>query len=218
MSLQTNERDSKPLYENREQFHTSQKLINISELAVPYGSPRRASCDDGVFNASSSQGTSSKASATDSVNRTYQNVQRHGRSSFPEVSTQPQPPHLSATSVPLPDSYYNVTPPPLVMKNTSGNGSPSSSPEDKISIHDLRTATRSPTTDIVPPIYMIPRLQDERCSPEVSMDAVGDNLVANKPSRRSKAFSPTFDNQTEGTLYQNVEFMRSSNGDGPSKR
>ena len=200
-------------YENREQFQT-QRLLNISELTVPQDQNRRASFDDsafGTYNPPTGQGT---PSAGDELSRAYQNV-NHGRSSIPESSTQPHM-HFSTVNVPVPNGYYNVAPPTLVKRIGSRTGSPLSSPEDKASVmQELGSVTRSPTMDVASQQLAS---AFERYSPEISMDVVVDNLVASKSSQRSKAFSPAFDAQGDETLYQNVEFMRGSNGDGPNKR
>lgn len=217
LSLQaTGKSVDKHLYENREQIQAAQGHFSTSELTVPLNSTRRASFDDGIFSPPADipgHGMSSRKSLTgEEQSRLYQNVSRPGRSSNQEGSPIKKS-HFSTINVPVPDGYYNVTPPPLVKRGSIGNGSPSSSPEDKVSYHELRSSVKSPVMDLGPQHSA----SYERYSPEVTMDVVGDNLVVNKSSQRGKAFSPTFDIQGDGT-YQNVEFMRGSNGDGPAKR
>lgn len=198
LSLQAADRSSdKHLYENREQFHTVNGRHNTSDLSVPHNDVRRASFDEGILdplktNSSKDtrQATPSHKTSTTEDDRFYQNC-----TSSPYSRTSPtKKTHLSPISVPVPEGYYNLTPPTLVRHR-------SSSPEDSnlpehMSLFNPPSTHRSETNS-------------DRSSQELSMSIVGDSLVVNKTARsHSKALSPPTDAAEVGGKYQNVEFMR----------
>lgn len=206
-SLQAADRGSgKPLYENREQFQTMQATrpnssdhYHPSNSAVPqptYGNTmRRASFDDGILDPQKVEGggrqqTPGGKMSNQEDDKVYQNIHPN----TPQRSSPTKKSHLSPVSVPVPEGYYNLTPPPLVRRhNNSNNVSPSSSPEEG-SLH-LAAATAA----------------DMSHGQELSI--VGDSLIMNK-SAHSKMSS----NGDIGGTYQNVEFMRADNQLGTVKR
>lgn len=204
-SLQSGDRNSeKPLYENREQAIMSGRH-NSSDLSVPYNSPRRASFDDGVFNSGSNVKVTSLRMIPNAEEDTlYQNI----RKVPPSRASPTKKSHLSSVSVPVPEGYYAVTPPTLVRQHHSSNASPSSSPEESLIFQDQMSylISQSNQTPDDQKIYV-------NANQEPSMAIVGDNLIVNKPSRRSKALSPPSETPGIGGTYQNLEFMRGSGAD-----
>ena len=178
MSLQSTDRN-RHIYENRDQVQESLEL---------YNSPRRASFDEGAFDSSRMENTKQAKLSNGEDDKVYQNVQQSRAS--PTKKT-----HLSPLSVPVPEGYYTVTPPPLVRRHHSGNASPSSSPEESSLREDMSLMDTH-----------LNRISWTDHDQELSMDIVGDNLIVNKSSRqRSKALSPPCEANESGGLYQNVE-------------
>ena len=210
LSLQTADKN-RHIYENRDQ---------VSE---PHNSPRRASFDDVAFDSSRMESHSSAKrleSHSDARrveghgdtrqlklpsgedDKLYQNVTASSNS-HPSRASPTKKTHLSALSVPVPEGYYTVTPPPLVRRHHSGNVSPSTSPEEDGEMSLVKLKQTSGTD------------HDQ----EISMDIVGDNLIVNKSSRhRSKALSPPCEDGEAGGIYQNVELTNGSGGDSAFRR
>lgn len=209
LSLQTASGSSNkqlPVYENREQIQMVHGR-HSSDLTVPYGSPRRASFDDGVFSPSRNEG-GRQVTPLQNVeeDKFYQNIQPvHQSRASPTKKS-----HLSPISVPVPEGYYAVTPPPLVKQHHLSTTSPSSSsPEENIFDAHISDVTNGHN------VY------GNLTNQEVSMAIVGDNLVVKKTSasrQHSKALSPTSEMPETGGVYQNVEFMKGSSSDQVPKR
>lgn len=193
LSLQAANRSSdKHLYENREQFKTMHGRHNSSDLTVPgYSSGvRRASFDDGILEPLNKESGRDVRQGTPSQDdRLYQNI----HPSTPQSRASPtKKSHFSPVSVPVPEGYYNLTPPPLVRRHTNSNNvSPSSSPEE------------SSLSLFSPPTY-----HEVSHADELSMAIVGDNLIVNKSAHPlATTLSPPLDGTEIGGMYQNVEFM-----------
>lgn len=167
---------------------------NTSDLAgTNYGEMRRASFDDGILEPQKGRdGSQVTLSRNLEDDRLYQNIHPntpHNRSSPTKKS------HFSPVSVPVPDGYYNLTPPPLVRRHN--NASPSTSPEET-------------TLSLFSPPMSEPA--DDHSQELQSMAIVGDNLVVNKSTHPlSKTLSPPSDGAEIGGVYQNVAFMRADN-------
>lgn len=213
LSLQTGDKNAdKHLYENREQALVHGRHYS-SDLTVPHNSARRASFDDGVFMPHKTD-TSDTRQATPlrEDDTLYQNVTTK---TFQSNRTSPtKKTHLSAISVPVPEGYYALTPPPLVRQHHSSNASPSSSPEDG-SFHDqiaYLVAETNKESESDKNIYA-------NANQELSMAIIGDSLIVNKLSQqRFKALSPSSETPDAGGVYQNLEFMRGPGVDQSSKR
>ena len=113
--------------------HSSdQSTAYPTSSAVPqptYGNTmRRASFDDGVVDPQKVEGSSRQLVTGSKISnqeddKLYQNI----HPSTPQRSSPTKKSHFSPVSVPVPEGYYNLTPPPLVRRH---NSSPSSSPEE----------------------------------------------------------------------------------------
>lgn len=217
LSLQSGDRNSeRHLYENREQAMISGRH-NSSDLSVPYNSPRRASFDDGVFMPARLE-SGNKVTPLQKIpnaedDMMYQNIQP-GRNVQPSRASPTKKSHLSPISVPVPEGYYTVTPPPLVRQHHPSNVSPSSSPEESIFQDQMAYLLSKNNSETTPDTSIY-----ANASQELSMAInVGDNVIVNKPSRRSKALSPPSETPEIGGMYQNLEFMRGSGTEQGSKR
>ena len=180
--MQTAGSADKPLYENREQFQPSGR--HSSDLTLPYSGTRRASFDDGIYDQSAND-VRQPTPANVEDDRLYQNI--HSAKSTQQRGTSPtKKAHLSPISVPVPEGYYNLTPPHLVRRHNSNTASPSSSPEDETSY----LSSQKDASEVV----------------HSNVGIIGDN---NKSSH--KASSPPSEMIEIGGVYQNIEFMRGPN-------
>lgn len=177
------------IYENREKIH---------ESLDTYNGPRRASFDDSALDSPKMESTRQSKPSSGEDDKLYQNI-HPSSGAQPSRASPTKKTHLTAVSVPVPEGYYAVTPPPLVRKHHSGNASPSSSPE-QTSIMDVHS-NRVPLPD---------REQD------IAMDIVGDSLIISKSSRQR--FTPPCETSENGGMYQNVEFMNGPGEDQILKR
>lgn len=170
-----------------------QSRHNSSDLTVPYPMDRRASFDDGFLELQKAetgrQSTPSHKLPSQEDDKLYQNI----HPSTPQRFSPTKKSHFSPVSVPVPDGYYNLTPPTLVRcHNNSNNVSPSSSPEENsLSLFN-------------------PHIAETSHGQELSI--VGDSLIMNKSAHPlSKTLSPPSEGTDTGGTYQNVEFMRADN-------
>ena len=201
------------LYENREQFQSFQGQQYLPDLSLPDDGARRASFDNGIVNSGrmdslSDEREERKISASEDENRLYQNVSQ-GRNPYQEAASPTKKSHFSPVSVPVPEGYYNLTPPTLVKHRNSSNGSPSSSP-DETTVHESMTfwgAQNSSNPEIAP--Y-------DQYSRETSAAVVGDSPMGNRTSHDQRIMVSSA--SEIGSVYQNVEFMRGSSSSDRSSR
>ena len=204
--MQTTDRHSdRPVYENHEQFQTLQVRHHSSDLCVPYNEARRASLDDGVLHPQkleSGHGASPnhKPSNLDD-DRLYQNI--HSSKDSPHRSSPTKKTYLSQVNVPVPEGYYNLTPPNLVRRQ---NSSPSSSPEES-SLHEQISLLSPPSRPAMPQNHT-----NAEHGQDLSKAVVGD--VNRSKNSRSKTLSPPSEISEVGGTYQNVELMQPAPAEG----
>lgn len=186
-------------HNSSDHYPTYSNYSNMESAATYGNTERRASFDDGILEPKKAetgrevrQSTPSRKLSNQEDDKLYQNI--HPSTPQRSSPTKKSQGHFSQVSVPVPEGYYNLTPPPLVRRhNNSNNVSPSSSPEESsLSLFNPHTVET-------------PHGQE--------LSIVGDSLIMNKSSHPlSKTLSPP----SEGTdiiggTYQNVEFMRTDN-------
>ena len=238
LSLQpTTERESLPLYENREAVTSNFKHNPPSPTKSAFSTGRRHSAVDGqIFNplshtvsipelSTAHQQGSPRVSRSieDLSNGLYQNVHRPSRQGRRSPHKRVHNPKVM--SDPIPEDYYKVSPPPVLKKMTRNSSSPPTSPESENYLDSPR--------EISPPISEGNRSESEeayvKLTPAPSPLAFhieGEHLVINRVSAGSPKhsriqWSPPPVAQQSDSVYQNLEFMRGNNqtpGDSPRSR
>lgn len=219
-SLQSGaERDPARIYENRTAFQTTHHH-SADVPALFHQGRRHSAAESDIANplshvlhshAKASSSTNTSKSTEDISDGLYQNMQKssqHGRRS-PTKRT-----HFTAAASgeDIPDGYYTVAPPQIVKNSLSSNPSLPSSPEEESFVHKRASSAMSRHT---PPICEEEEgaFGDEYIysTREVAMKVVGENLVvqkgSSKPQRKKHSSPPVLQ---EGSVYQNLEFMKGS--------
>ncbi len=200
LSLQTSDRNGNShLYENHDPV-TKQASHNLS---VPHSGIRRASVDNGVLRSDIPGGRQGmpirKILSGEDSDLQYQNVQQ-GKSSQQDRASPTKKLHLTAINVPVPDGYYNLTPPSLVRRHHSSNTSPPSSPEENVIREQalMRSIMRSPES------------YDHSTYENFSSDGSGFTGVTRKTSVQHQLPKQIAEESEHDGVYQNLDFMKGS--------
>lgn len=222
-SLQPDHDSPQHVYQNREAFAQHSRMNSLDVAALAHNQGRRHSAVDGeIFNPHAKPDHplmrgSPKASHSneDLTNRLYQNV--------PKISSATSSPshhgRLSPTKkvhtavvvpVPIPEGYYNVTPPQVTLqKYRPSNSTPPSSPDDEgyLQVDDQGIQQN----------WMENKFGEDYVdfTPDVGVKLIGENLVVqakqstSSPRHDLKVPSPpTSAGGPVGGVYQNLAFMR----------
>ena len=217
------------VYQNREAFAQHTRFNSVDAAALTHNQGRRHSAVDGdIFNPHTKSSSHSdqpfvkgspKASHSneDLTNRLYQNVQKmtpSSANSSPSHHGRLSPTkkvHTALVPVPIPEGYYNVTPPQVTLqKYRPSNSTPPSSPDDEGYQH---------VDDQDMPQNWSENQEYVEFTPDVDVSLVGESLVVQSKIGGGATLYPRHDLKVPmpntslpmgqlGGVYQNLAFMR----------